>query len=122
MTKMAATPVYGKKHSKIFFSRTGWPIFVVNTVTTCMKRINEFIGKLDNCNERMALEAMDNYEQLILSDSSIIESALDCCGDLECLQVIKLCKICFLLPKLFLHIIFMKMDLVNYRFKFNNFI
>ena len=23
MTKMAATPIYGKKHSKIFFSRTG---------------------------------------------------------------------------------------------------
>ena len=86
MTKMAATPVYGKKHSKIFFSRTGWPIFVVNTVTTCMKRINEFIGKLDNCNERKALEALDNYEQLILSDSSIIESALDCCGDLECFR------------------------------------
>ena len=26
MTKMAATPIYGKNHSKIFFSRTGWPI------------------------------------------------------------------------------------------------
>ena len=28
MTKMAATPIYGKNHSKIFFSRTGWPIFM----------------------------------------------------------------------------------------------
>ena len=27
MTKMAATPIYGKTPSKIFFSRTGWPIF-----------------------------------------------------------------------------------------------
>ena len=26
MTKMAATPIYGKKTSKIFFSKTGWPI------------------------------------------------------------------------------------------------
>ena len=28
MTKMAATPIYGKNHSKIFSFRTGWPIFV----------------------------------------------------------------------------------------------
>ena len=27
MTKMAATPIYGKTPSKIFFSRTGGPIF-----------------------------------------------------------------------------------------------
>ena len=27
MTKMAATPIYGKNRSKIFFSRTGWLIF-----------------------------------------------------------------------------------------------
>ena len=27
MTKMAATPIYGKNPSKIFFSRTGKPIF-----------------------------------------------------------------------------------------------
>ena len=27
MLKMAATPIYGKNPSKIFFSRTGWPIF-----------------------------------------------------------------------------------------------
>ena len=27
MTKMAATPIYGKNTSKIFFSRTGEPIF-----------------------------------------------------------------------------------------------
>ena len=27
MTKMAATPIYGKNPSKIFFSRTGEPIF-----------------------------------------------------------------------------------------------
>ena len=27
MTKMAATPIYGKNPSKVFFSRTGWPIF-----------------------------------------------------------------------------------------------
>ena len=27
MTKMAATPIYGKNTSKIFFSRTGRPIF-----------------------------------------------------------------------------------------------
>ena len=27
MTKMAAMPNYGKNHSNIFFSRTGWPIF-----------------------------------------------------------------------------------------------
>ena len=26
MTKMAATPIYGKNHSKIIFSRTGGPI------------------------------------------------------------------------------------------------
>ena len=26
MTKMAATPIYGKNHSKIFFSRTGGPV------------------------------------------------------------------------------------------------
>ena len=26
MTKMAATPIYGKNHSKLFFSRTGGPI------------------------------------------------------------------------------------------------
>ena len=55
-------------------------------VTTCIKIINEFIGKLDSCNERMSLEAIENHEQLILSDSSVIESALDCCGDLECFQ------------------------------------
>ena len=28
MTKMAATPIYGKNLSKIFFSRTGRPIFM----------------------------------------------------------------------------------------------
>ena len=28
MTKMAAMPIYGKNPSKIFFSRTGWPIFM----------------------------------------------------------------------------------------------
>ena len=28
MTKMAATPIYGKNPSKIFFSRTGGPIFM----------------------------------------------------------------------------------------------
>ena len=27
MTKMAATPIYGKTPTKIFFSRTGGPIF-----------------------------------------------------------------------------------------------
>ena len=27
MTKMTATPIYGINPSKIFFSRTGWPIF-----------------------------------------------------------------------------------------------
>ena len=27
MTKMAATPIYGRNPSKIFFSRTGGPIF-----------------------------------------------------------------------------------------------
>ena len=27
VTKMAATPIYGKNPSKIFFSRTGGPIF-----------------------------------------------------------------------------------------------
>ena len=27
MTKMAATPTYGKNPSKIFFSRSSWPIF-----------------------------------------------------------------------------------------------
>ena len=27
MTKMAAMPIYGKNPSKIFDSRTGWPIF-----------------------------------------------------------------------------------------------
>ena len=27
MTKMAATPIYGKNPSKIFYSRTGGPIF-----------------------------------------------------------------------------------------------
>ena len=26
ITKMAVTPIYGKNHSKIFFSRTGRPI------------------------------------------------------------------------------------------------
>ena len=26
MTKMASTPIYGKNLSKIFFSRTSWPI------------------------------------------------------------------------------------------------
>ena len=26
MTKMAATPIYGKKPLKIFLSRTGWPV------------------------------------------------------------------------------------------------
>ena len=49
-------------------------------VTSCTKRINEFIGKLDSCDERMSLEGMD--EQLLLSDSFVIETALDCCGDL----------------------------------------
>ena len=28
MTKMAAMPIYGKNPLKIFFSRTGWPIFM----------------------------------------------------------------------------------------------
>ena len=28
ITKMAATPIYGKNPSKIFFSRTGGPIFM----------------------------------------------------------------------------------------------
>ena len=27
MTNMAATPIYNKNPSKIFFSRSGWPIF-----------------------------------------------------------------------------------------------
>ena len=45
-------------------------------VTNCIKRINTFIGKLDNCNERMSREAMDDHEQLILSDSSVIEKLL----------------------------------------------
>ena len=30
-------------------------------VTTCIKRINEFIGKLDSCDERMSLEGMDEH-------------------------------------------------------------
>ena len=34
----------------------------------------------------MSLEGMDDHEQLLLSDSSVIETALDCCGDLECFQ------------------------------------
>ena len=55
-------------------------------VTTCIKRINEFIGKLNSCDERMSLEGMDDHEQLLLSDSFVIETALDCCGDLECFQ------------------------------------
>ena len=55
-------------------------------VTTCIKRINEFIGKLDSCDERMSLEGMDDHEQLLLSDSFVIETALDCSGDLECFQ------------------------------------
>ena len=55
-------------------------------VNTCIKRINEFIGKLDSVNERMSLVGMDDHEQFILSDSSVIETALDCCGDLECFQ------------------------------------
>ena len=53
-------------------------------VTTCIKRINEFIGKLDSCDERMSLEGLDDHEQLQLSDSFVIETALDCWGDLEC--------------------------------------
>ena len=60
--------------------------FCVFKAFQCIKRINEFIGKLDSCNERMSLEAIENHEQLILSDSSVNESALDCCGDLECFQ------------------------------------
>ena len=55
-------------------------------VTTFIKRIQEFIGKLNSCDERMSLEGMDDHEQLRLSDSSVIETALECCGDLECLQ------------------------------------
>ena len=55
-------------------------------VTTCIKMINEFIGKLDSCDERMSLEGMDDYDQFLLSDSFVIETALDCCGDLECFQ------------------------------------
>ena len=55
-------------------------------VTTCIKRINEFIGKLDSCDERMSLEGMDDHEQLLLSDSFVSETALDSCGDLECFQ------------------------------------
>ena len=54
-------------------------------VTTCIKRINEFIGKLDHCDERMSFEGMDDHEQLTCSDSSVIETALRC-GDLECFQ------------------------------------
>ena len=34
----------------------------------------------------MSLEGMDDHEQLILSDSSVIVKALDCCGDFECFQ------------------------------------
>ena len=55
-------------------------------VTTCIKSIKEFIGKLDSCDERMSLEGMDDHEQLLLSDSLVIETALDCSGDLECFQ------------------------------------
>ena len=34
----------------------------------------------------MSLEGMDDHEQLLLSDSFVIETALDCCGDFECFQ------------------------------------
>ena len=34
----------------------------------------------------MSLEGMDDHEELLLSDSFVIETALDCCGDLECFQ------------------------------------
>ena len=52
-------------------------------VATCIKRINEFIGKLDAIHERISQDGMDAHEQLINSDSSVIETALDCRGDLE---------------------------------------
>ena len=57
-----------------------------HNVTTCIKRINEFIGKLDSCDELISLEGMDDHEQLLLADSFLIETTLDCCGDLECFQ------------------------------------
>ena len=31
MTKMAAMPIYGKNPSKIFFSKTGGPIYIIHT-------------------------------------------------------------------------------------------
>ena len=32
-------------------------------VTTCIRRINEFKGKLDSCDERMSLEGNGDHEQ-----------------------------------------------------------
>ena len=44
MTKMAAKPIYGKNPSKIFFSRTDWPIFtkldILGRSVTAGLRIN----------------------------------------------------------------------------------
>ena len=52
-------------------------------VETCIKRLNEFTEKLDSTDERMSLEGVEDLEQLVTSDSSIIEKAIDCRGELE---------------------------------------
>ena len=59
-------------------------------VNTCIKRINEFIGKLDSVNERMSLEGMDDHEQLILSDSSVIETV---CIMYDFVRLTKSCRL-----------------------------
>ena len=54
-----------------------------NKVDTCIKRLNEWVDKLDSTDERMSQEKPDELEQLMAEDSSLMETAFECRGDLE---------------------------------------
>ena len=54
-----------------------------NKAETCIKRLNEWIDKLDIIDERISQENPDDLEQLMSEDSILIELAFDCRGELE---------------------------------------
>ena len=52
-------------------------------VETCIEGLNEFTEKLDTTSERISLEDVQDLEQLITADSSLMEKAIDCRSALE---------------------------------------
>ena len=54
-----------------------------NKVETCIKRLNEWVDKLDCIDERISKEKPDELEQLMSEDSDLMELAYGCRGELE---------------------------------------